>query len=370
MATVGCGRDAAPEERTTEEDVDIPPRAPTESKPRVEVETPADSEPDDAPDPISRPPVVVPPVDRTVANGTSPRGGSCSMNFDCVPGLTCFTTIGQSTAGFESIAGGYCSTLCVGDDDCAAVGAASFYYKGIYGLPTGFCTAPCGSSAPEADKCGGRTDLVCYGSPDEVGNCDPTCGSDAQCNGAFCGFGTGQCRSTPLDPTGTRVGEACPAGEPVKCEGFCVTETDQDGICTGPCRLGSPCGNDPSALCVPSDPALRRGDFACASTPSSTATSSPKGSRSLCPRAPPASPSPTWRPSRRDSPPGTPRSSRLCGWWSARTTSVRPTLAFSAWISSRASSRASGQLEKYPSDRRASTGLDLHRVRHSLRSQA
>jgi hypothetical protein len=38
-------------------------------------------------------------------------------------------------------------------------------------------------------------------------------------------------------------------------------EADQDGVCTGPCRLGSPCGNDPALRCVPYETGLRRGDF-------------------------------------------------------------------------------------------------------------
>jgi hypothetical protein len=261
-ALAGCSKGNAADEPVDEEGVDIPARKPTESTPRSDAEAPVASEPDD-PEPITGPAVVVPPVDRTVANGTSPRGGRCSVNLDCVPGLTCFTTIGQSTAGFESIAGGYCSTVCYGDEDCASVGQGSFCHKGIYGIPAGFCTEPCVSGAPEAEKCHGRTDLVCYANAGsgEVGSCNPTCGSDEQCGGAFCGFGTGQCRSAPLDPDGYAVGDACPAGEPVTCHGFCITATDQDGICTGPCRLGSACGNDPMARCVPSDPALRPGDF-------------------------------------------------------------------------------------------------------------
>jgi hypothetical protein len=255
-----CSRkDEGDATRSDDEGVDILARSPTESTPEADAGA---SEPEpDAPKPITGPAVVVPPVDRTQASGTSPRGGSCSVNFDCVPGLTCFTTLGRSTAGFESVAGGYCSALCAGDGDCATVGAGSFCYKGIYGIPTGFCTEPCVASDPEAEKCHGRTDLVCYANAGEVGSCNPTCGSDLECGNAFCGFGTGQCRSTTLDPGGAQVGGACPAGEPVTCDGFCVSETDQNGICTGPCRLGSACGNDPAARCVPSDPALRRGDF-------------------------------------------------------------------------------------------------------------
>jgi len=264
---VACGAAAVackdePEEAAPDDSdgVDIPVRTPSMMAP-PEGEMPMPPGPSDEGDAPSRPPVVIPP-DRSQANGTSPRGGSCSMNADCVPGLTCFTTIGQSTAGIESVAGGYCSTVCADNDDCASVGATSFCRKGIYGIPNGFCTLPCTVGAPEAEKCNGRSDLVCYANAGEIGTCNPTCGSNDQCGDAFCGFGTNQCRSTPLPRVGRQqVGDACPAGADVTCNGFCVGEPAQAGICTGPCRLGSECGNDPALRCVPSDPALRRGDF-------------------------------------------------------------------------------------------------------------
>ncbi|HTV25596.1 MAG TPA: hypothetical protein VMG12_43170 [Polyangiaceae bacterium] len=276
LAVAACSSDEKPSEPSNVDGEDIPVPRNDDTRTPDDTAEPDSSEPDgsqsrdDEPAPISRPPTVVPPEDTTVANGTSPRGGSCSKNADCVPGMTCITTIGNSAAGFVSVAGGYCSNTCASDLDCAPLGDTSHCDKGIFGIPTGFCTLPCDTGAPAADKCNGRTDLVCYGSPGEAGSCNPTCGSPTECEGfGYCGFGTGHCQSMRPDP-GTRVGGVCPAGEPVTCSGFCIAETDQDGICTGPCRVGSACGNDPALRCVPADPSYRRGDFGFCEQPCTT----------------------------------------------------------------------------------------------------
>ena len=191
--------------------------------------------------------------------GTSPLAGVCDRDSDCATGLRCFTMLGQVTDGTISIGRGYCSIACSEDTACAGrFGAGSVcdipFYMGV----SGYCTAPCSPGAAEADKCGGRRDVECFGSPGQPGSCNPLCESDADCGSARCELGSGQCRLGPAREV-SPVGSGCSDDLPF-CAGFCVGEATETRLCSGPCRLGSSCSG-PANACVPADPSLRRGDF-------------------------------------------------------------------------------------------------------------
>ncbi len=196
-----------------------------------------------------------------VVPGISPIAGRCSENSDCVPGLGCVDVLGMSTNAVHYVAGGYCSVACVGDGDCASFGARSICFRALFGAPLGFCLSTCEVGAPEGEKCGGRTDLLCSGIPGAPGYCAVACATDADCGGFDrCDLGNGYCRralgpESPLSP----VGSLCLPDEPVTCNGFCFRDPGETGVCTGRCRLGSGCGA--GNACVPADPNYRIGDF-------------------------------------------------------------------------------------------------------------
>lgn len=196
----------------------------------------------------------------TPPRGDAPFGGACDADLDCVAGLSCFTQLGTSTQGLTLVAGGYCSVPCAGDEDCSSRGEGSFCREGLVNGPVAFCTLPCQGAAPEAEKCGGRSDLICFASPGGTGSCNNTCGQDSDCQAGRCEYSTGQCLLEISPRARTPIGTACEVEGAFTCEGFCYGDFDRRSLCSHGCRVGSICGGRDENVCVPLLEGMRPGD--------------------------------------------------------------------------------------------------------------
>lgn len=192
--------------------------------------------------------------------GDAPFGGACDVDLDCVAGLSCFTALGTSTRGLTLVAGGYCSVPCAVSEDCASQGEGSFCREGLVDGPVAFCTLPCQGSAPEAEKCEGRSDLICFANPGATGGCNYYCNQDADCQAGRCDYASGQCLLELSPAVRTAIGTACEVEGAFTCEGFCAGDPDRRMLCLHGCRVGSICGGSDQNVCVPVLEGLRPGD--------------------------------------------------------------------------------------------------------------
>lgn len=196
----------------------------------------------------------------TPTRGDAPFGGTCDVDLDCAAGLSCFTSVGSSTRGLLQVPGGYCSVPCEGNEDCTSRGEGSFCREGLIDGPVAFCTLPCQGAAPEAEKCEGRSDLICYANPGGTGGCTYNCGQDADCQAGRCDYATGLCLLEISPRARTAIGTACEVEEAFTCEGFCFGDVDRRRLCSQGCRVGSICGGTDQNVCVPVAEGLRPGD--------------------------------------------------------------------------------------------------------------
>lgn len=196
----------------------------------------------------------------TPTRGDAPFGGACEVDLDCAAGLSCFTSVGNSTRGLMQVAGGYCSVPCEENEDCTSRGEGSFCQEGLLDGPVAFCTLPCQGSAPEAEKCEGRSDLTCFARPGSTGTCRYNCNQDADCQAGRCDLATGLCLLEISPRLRTAIGTACEVEGAFTCEGFCFGDTDRRSLCSHSCRIGSLCGGSDQNVCVPVAEGLRPGD--------------------------------------------------------------------------------------------------------------
>lgn len=135
-------------------------------------------------------------------SGGTPRGGACSANTECAKGMLCL--------------GGFCTTYCRNDNDCADKACEAIALGGAQVNGVGFCATPCDPGNP---TCGdGRAcrlikneRAVCV-TPGTVG-VGGTCEGDGPCQpGLYCSSGA----CVPL----CRSGEECATGT---CEDLGVT---------------------------------------------------------------------------------------------------------------------------------------------------
>jgi hypothetical protein len=192
--------------------------------------------------------------------GASPLGRKCLQASECKTGLTCLTA-DSDAFNPGGPAGGMCTLACTTDDECIAFDPTSLCVGFDSANNVNFCLQGCTEGIPSANKCQGRSDLVCTSLVDQNGNptvsaCQPSCGSDFDCGARKCDFRTGIC----VDQTaGTLpIGSPCDAAAATDpCNGICVNFYDsQDaaaakyGVCFATCSLnadGVGCGVDPSA---------------------------------------------------------------------------------------------------------------------------
>lgn len=184
-------------------------------------------------------------------------GESCGADADCGAGGLCLTSDGDPFGVGGGPAGGYCSSLCASDADCAQARTLCVSVRG-----QGFCLRGCDPGA--VDDCGSRDTLSCsFLGASQRGFCRPQCNDDADCGERVCDVAGGLCVDAPSDAAcesdieceggvcnpGSRVcieappvpvGAAC--GEDTDCgEGACV-ELDGSSFCSSPCLLGSQLG--------------------------------------------------------------------------------------------------------------------------------
>lgn len=237
----------------------------------VELPVPAEA-PDPAPPRSGRPssevvqpngPPRVPPTELLPASGArSALGGRCNLSSDCELGLLCFGAPGDASL-FEAIPGGYCAQPCSEDAECASIAPGSFCRRGEH------CTAPCSAgydSEPDGSpKCGGRSDLSCFGGVTSGGGCLPSCTNDLACGaGRECYYGSGTCLlygSSDALLQDAPIGAAC-GGDTFTCRGYCLSSGEGSAsLCSGACTVGvAGCGGGLSNVCVPRFIDGRRGD--------------------------------------------------------------------------------------------------------------
>jgi hypothetical protein len=156
-----------------------------------------------------------------------------------------------------------CLTQClVSHDFCASVDATAVCVSlDDRGTATpdddlSYCLPGCklGTQPGAADKCRGRSDLVCTESlvGSGTGYCRPACRSDIDCAPLFCDLGTGLCGDAAR--TGTPIGSSCDPQQP-QCSGACIAQGTAFTECSGVCSFGTEgCGQN-------GDPPL---DYFCA----------------------------------------------------------------------------------------------------------
>jgi hypothetical protein len=262
LAAIGVGAacgTAEKDEPPSTRDVELP--VPTDAP----VEPPTRAQPGRPSSEVMQPngPPRVPPPEPPPASGArSAFGGTCTLASDCEPGLLCFGSPGDPSL-FEAIPGGYCAPPCSDDAECASIAPGSFCRRGQH------CTAPCAAgydSEPDASpKCGGRSDLSCFGGLTSGGGCLPSCTNDLVCGpGRECYYGSGTCLlfgSSDVLLQDAPIGAAC-GGDAFTCRGYCLSSGEGTAsLCSGACTVGvSGCGGGLSNVCVPLSIEGRRGD--------------------------------------------------------------------------------------------------------------
>jgi hypothetical protein len=181
-------------------------------------------------------------------------GAACTDASGCRTGLECITSHSTYLDG-EGPSSGMCLAQCVpGHDFCKGLDATSQCIVLDNGGPpanTGIIIAYClpgcqlGTQPNEADKCRGRSDLVCSESPAGSGSgfCRPVCRSDVDCDGRFCDLSTGLCGDAAR--TGDPIGAVCSATTVLStsCAGGCLPITTSYAECSGVCSYDTPgCG--------------------------------------------------------------------------------------------------------------------------------
>jgi hypothetical protein len=260
LAAIGVGAACSTSEKgepptTLDVDLPVPAEAPAEPTPPPGRPSSEVTQPNGPP----RVPPTEPPPPSGVPSGV---GGRCNLSSDCEPGLLCFGSPRDASL-FEAIPGGYCAPPCSEDAECASVGAGSFCRRGEH------CTAPCSAGydgEPDGSaKCGGRSDLSCFGGLTSGGGCLPSCTNDLACGaGRECYFGSGTCLlfgSSDVLLQDAPIGAAC-GGDAFTCRGYCLSSGEGTAsLCSGACTVGVPgCGGGLSNVCVPLFIEGRRGD--------------------------------------------------------------------------------------------------------------
>ena len=175
-------------------------------------------------------------------------GQGCTTDSDCgvSDGAKCVGPETQFTSG--GVVGGYCSRECSHSTECGLGGNCDL----------GWCYLGCNAALPvietlddplAANKCRGRSDLVCR--PDLAAHaiCAGACTSDAQCGDWFCDRVRGGCM--PTEKQGAEDGEPCSVDN--DCKGIC--ETGATGkICASICSAGGEldsddCGGPGQGIC-------------------------------------------------------------------------------------------------------------------------
>ena len=189
-------------------------------------------------------------------------GAACTSAQDCRHGLECVTSDSKLVHG-EGPSSGMCLAQCLVEHDfCAAVDATA---KCIV-LDDGgtastsddlaYCLPGCklGVQPGAADKCRGRSDLVCTEYPAGAGSgyCRPSCRSDIDCAPRSCDLSTGLCADSAR--SGDPIGAACNLNAS-QCAGGCTAQGSTYSECSGVCSFGTEgCGQK-------TDPPL---DYFCA----------------------------------------------------------------------------------------------------------
>jgi len=150
-----------------------------------------------------------------VPNNPTPFGAACTMNSDCTPSL-----VGAALCllAEDDFPGGYCTSGCLGDEQCPA----GTFCRIEPNAPDGLCVPTCGTNAD--CQVGGRsTTYECY---DSVGGTQDHCWPTASGAGL------------PGDACANR--QACAGGQ----EGFCIDPPVwSDGYCTQVCQVTCPTGS-------------------------------------------------------------------------------------------------------------------------------
>jgi hypothetical protein len=194
---------------------------------------------------------------RTGAGGTSGDeaptpvvGRACTQAAECGAGLTCFTSTTNDFLG-GGPSGGYCSTSCTADAECADIDPQSQCVVTTQNQP-GLCLRTCFSQDPTSlaeNKCLGRYDVACnsvaylrledYSGLRQEGWCYPQCASNEDCGSRTCDLARGLCVDAPTP--GLPIGARC-AGN-AECSGkLCVSFSGDETFCSAPCVLGRPIG--------------------------------------------------------------------------------------------------------------------------------
>jgi hypothetical protein len=239
-------------------EIDLPVPAASRDAPPRRIEPARPSS--DVVQPNGPPPL--PPAEPPPSAEPSGFGGRCNVSSECEPGLLCFGSPRDASA-FDTIPGGYCAPPCSDDTECASFAPGSFCRRGEH------CTAPCSAghdSEPDGSpKCGGRSELACFGSAASGGGCLPACSNDLACGaGRECYYGSGTCFSSGSSAAllqDAPIGAAC-GGDTFACRGYCLSSGEGTAsLCSGACTVGVPgCGGGLSNVCVPLFVDGRRGD--------------------------------------------------------------------------------------------------------------
>jgi hypothetical protein len=177
-------------------------------------------------------------------------GKACTVDTDCLGGLTCLTAGSKIFYGTEGPADGYCSKPCASDTDCGATGLC-FDISANSMPPTPYCFQTCtfGQNAP---KCHARPDVGCFPydatTTPTTDLCYPLCSQDSDCpTGRKCDLGNGLCSDTP--PAGDPLGTHCavdPDASTTTCAGGCLplgSSTDGGGQVASFCSMFCVVGN-------------------------------------------------------------------------------------------------------------------------------
>lgn len=185
-------------------------------------------------------------------------GAECESDADCTSGLTCLQA-GSNSLALGGPASGLCSAPCgssddplKNDEDCQRIAAGARCVQ--WDETVSYCLEGC-TLGPEADKCHGRLNTICYptlrstGEPcasdidcaddegcfqlegenptcfEQPAACFPWCANDADCpSGRFCNARNGLC--VDEEPTIKRFGESCDPDAAVnECSGDCYVDT-------------------------------------------------------------------------------------------------------------------------------------------------
>jgi len=179
-------------------------------------------------------------------------GAVCATDDDCRRGLTCVTADSKTFRGEGPVAG-MCLTRClVAHNTCSGVDAtAKCIVVDDANTPdtsddTAYCMPGCklGTQPASADKCRGRSDLVCteYPTGANAGYCRPACGRDLDCAPRVCDVGTGLCADSA--PSGDPIGASCDQNNSA-CAGGCIAAGPAFSECSGVCSYDTQgCGQN------------------------------------------------------------------------------------------------------------------------------